>query len=415
MVDFTAYQDVQCVYPISGQYGTLPRALYYALLLFVVLFKRQDWLTAGAAAYCFTFSGSAVIHAFILCQISLLGYSGVSWSFVQLANLKSISFELGVYDLDIHGTFAIIGAGCLVIAPMALWSPQFRHPAAYPNLILWIFFMYVGLGTSFIMVTRNDQNYQDYRFCSPGYKDAGFQKIDSSIILSSTWNETIWSYFEALSPDTQHCLYPCLYTNTILHQPGDAQIRSSPRSFNVLAVASAMILNFFFSVWAVTTPIYRPLYEPVRLQSHKSTVLWFKSWISERKTSNIVVKQCVRHYLMVALVFYSKIISPILFVLFLVFIERIVYFDPQSESMQLVGQWAPLAGIGFAFFGVVVGKYTPIYVERRRRYLKRRAMKKSGALEESRFVSWREARVAKQARSAWGRADTVWVQGGDEC
>lgn len=66
MANFTVYEDIECIYPISGQYGNAPRALYYFLLLFVVLFRRKDWLTAGAAGFCLTSGGSAAIHAILL-------------------------------------------------------------------------------------------------------------------------------------------------------------------------------------------------------------------------------------------------------------------------------------------------------------------------------------------------------------
>lgn len=61
-MNFTAFQDVVCVYPISGQYGNAQRAMYYILLIFVIVFRRQNWLTAGAAAFCMTFAGSAAVR-----------------------------------------------------------------------------------------------------------------------------------------------------------------------------------------------------------------------------------------------------------------------------------------------------------------------------------------------------------------
>jgi len=66
MAEFAAYRDVECVYPMSGQYGRAPRVLYYVLILFVIGFRRQDWLAAGAAAFCLTYGGSAAIHALLL-------------------------------------------------------------------------------------------------------------------------------------------------------------------------------------------------------------------------------------------------------------------------------------------------------------------------------------------------------------
>ncbi|CZR67499.1 uncharacterized protein PAC_17398 [Phialocephala subalpina] len=55
--------DVNCAWSISGQYGTLPRCLYYALPLFAVLARGTPWLVAGALASTLKYSGTAAIHA----------------------------------------------------------------------------------------------------------------------------------------------------------------------------------------------------------------------------------------------------------------------------------------------------------------------------------------------------------------
>ena len=62
----TDQAKVTCVYPISGQYGLMARVLYYSLLIFAVLARRQVWLVAGALGTALTFSGSAAIHAIVL-------------------------------------------------------------------------------------------------------------------------------------------------------------------------------------------------------------------------------------------------------------------------------------------------------------------------------------------------------------
>jgi len=35
---------VECVYPLSGQYDTLPRVLFYLSLLFGFLFRHRNWV-----------------------------------------------------------------------------------------------------------------------------------------------------------------------------------------------------------------------------------------------------------------------------------------------------------------------------------------------------------------------------------
>lgn len=109
MIEFTAYQDVECVYPMSGQYGRAPRALYYCLLLFVILFRRQDWLTAGAAAFCLTFGGSAAIHAMILAPMLSLGKPPILDGIISLPNSTNLKISPLATDLDPDATLAIVG------------------------------------------------------------------------------------------------------------------------------------------------------------------------------------------------------------------------------------------------------------------------------------------------------------------
>jgi hypothetical protein len=175
MTNFTTYQDVECVYPMSGQYGRAPRALYYSLLLFVVVFRRQNWLTAGAAAYCLTFGGSAAIHALILAPVLSLGTTTVPAGIVQLPNFAKIKVHALATDLDSDATLAIVGTGFLIVIPMAVWSAQFRLSGAVPILVLWIFLMFVGMVCCITNLYAIDGSptgpLRQYRFCSPNYND----------------------------------------------------------------------------------------------------------------------------------------------------------------------------------------------------------------------------------------------------
>lgn len=82
----TDRNQVDCIYPISGQYGFLPRLLYYCLLLFAVLNRKQVWLIAGALASALTYSGTAAIHAFVIAK------------------------SLPLQDLDCYGIYPIVSA-----------------------------------------------------------------------------------------------------------------------------------------------------------------------------------------------------------------------------------------------------------------------------------------------------------------
>ncbi|KAE9372240.1 hypothetical protein N431DRAFT_483080 [Stipitochalara longipes BDJ] len=135
MASFVAFNDVECVYPMSGQYGRAPRILYYALILFVLGFRRQDWLTAGAAAACLIYGGATAVHALLLAPPLALAKSPIAGSNVTSTNRSNIIVTSLATDLDNRRHVSNRGHrllnghpdGPLVSAVSPLWS------SAYPR------------------------------------------------------------------------------------------------------------------------------------------------------------------------------------------------------------------------------------------------------------------------------------------
>jgi hypothetical protein len=65
----------------------------------------------------------------------------------------------------------------------------------------------------------------------------------------------------------------------------------------------------------------------------------------------------VRNITVWVIIAYGKILIPFVFHIFLVWVEWMIAYDLQSESMQLTGQWAPLVGAALVFVAAVVGRY----------------------------------------------------------
>jgi hypothetical protein len=109
---------------------------------------------------------------------------------------------------------------------------------------------------------------------------------------------------------------------------------------------------------------------------------------------------------------YGKILIPFVFVVFLFWVEWVIAYDLQSESMQLVGQWAPLVGAALVLIAAVVGKYWPKLERLWYEFRERRAAVKSCSLKEgiwgSMMLTWRADR-----RSAWSREKVAFLQGWD--
>jgi hypothetical protein len=417
MIDFTAYQDVECVYPMSGQYGRAPRGLYYALLLFVILLRRQDWLTAGAAAACLTYGGSAAIHALILAPILSLGTTAVPNGVVQLSNSTQIKVEAAlVTDLDSDATLAIVGAGFLIVMPMAIWSAQFRHSGAIPILVMWILLMFIGMVCCMTILYSVDGSstgpLRQFRFCSLGYNDTLPFSGNSINIVNNSWNDTVWSYFSNQDSSSPGCFYPCLNASGLLRQSSDARviefldINPSKPIYWGIELISAIVYG-----WVPLSIAFSFALLVLRLRGYTSAGWDFDS--SER----VGWKAKFSHYTLWAINVYGKILTPFVFVAFLVWSEWIIYYDLQSEPMQFVGQWAPLVGAGLVFVAAVVGKYWPEFVKLWRAYQQRRIRVRGCDMSENISDSIKYALRDRQnvvARSAWGQGvGFTFLQGSD--
>lgn len=92
--------DVNCAWPISGQYCILPRALFYVLIVFALVMRRYPWLVAGALASALTYSGTAALHAM-----------GLAWY-----KAKQIEGEEDAVVL-----WAVLSSGCVLAVPLLNW------------------------------------------------------------------------------------------------------------------------------------------------------------------------------------------------------------------------------------------------------------------------------------------------------
>lgn len=63
-----------CAYQLSGQYGLLPRLLFYVLVVFAAVDSSHLWLITGALASTSIYLSTIVVHAFILLIASRTRY-----------------------------------------------------------------------------------------------------------------------------------------------------------------------------------------------------------------------------------------------------------------------------------------------------------------------------------------------------
>lgn len=407
MADFEVSRDVECVFPMSGQYGRAPRVLYYALILFVIGFRRQDWLTAGAAAVCLTYGGSAAIHALLLAPSLALARPSVPDGIVTRTNGSDITVKALAIDLDADATLAIVSAGFVAIIPMALWSAQFRRSGAVPIFVLWTILMFAGMICSVVVLYRANGSgtgpLLQYRFCTPGYIDTLPFSGNPTTSTNNNWNETIWTYFTNSTIKSPSCVYPCLSSTDFLRQAGDLRVIEA---FDI-KFASPLYLGMSIlaiMIWLLI-PIFSVMIFVLRLYSSTSSSIPLHSpFYSLKDKWN---RACS---------FYGKGFILVFFVIFLISTEFFIGMDLQSEEMQLVGQWAPLVGVGLVLVAALVGKYWPRGGRFLLRFRERREVVRRGGIKEGVGESlsrvWKE-RNERSTSPAWSRMGIAFLQGDD--
>ncbi|KIX06394.1 uncharacterized protein Z518_04370 [Rhinocladiella mackenziei CBS 650.93] len=113
---------INCVYPISGTYGLLPRLLYYVTLIFAIFGRTREWLIIGALVSALTYAGTSAIHLMAL-----------------------VTSRADVYDLDIMAAWAILSTGALAYIGIIHWSSTLRNSRARIVMICWGFLVGVSL------------------------------------------------------------------------------------------------------------------------------------------------------------------------------------------------------------------------------------------------------------------------------
>ena len=122
---FLSYQQ-ECIYAISGQYGFLPRLIYYLLLIFSLILRKHFWLSTVALGAAMTYAATASVHAFAL----LLRHR---YHAPTLNNLDWIYLppdELG--DIDLQAIFPILVAGSIMLTPILNFSITVRQQKRIP-------------------------------------------------------------------------------------------------------------------------------------------------------------------------------------------------------------------------------------------------------------------------------------------
>lgn len=382
MVEFVAYRDIACVYPISGQYNNIPRWLYYFLLISVIVFRRQEWLAVGAAATSLTYGGGAAIHALILASARLSSNSLISDGFAQLPTGQKYWINPMSLDLDTDGTLAVVGVGFLITLPMALWSSEFRRSGAKPILVLWTILMFIGMICCLINLygvdATPDGPYRQYRFCPASLNDTLPVAWGVNVEFSGgDWNSSIWNHFTKDGATYLGCVYPCFGTQQLLRSQSEMAaitfpelLPSNAQYWGVYLIAAivygcvpatmllclaVLILNL--AGFTVSSPAphekskflaYLQFEEQFAICSRSDLALRLKGEHKGKLAFNLLV---------LGINAYAMILTPLILIAFVIWIEWTLTLDIQAEVYQDVGQWTPPLYFGLVIVSAFVGRF----------------------------------------------------------
>ncbi|KFY49614.1 hypothetical protein V495_00510 [Pseudogymnoascus sp. VKM F-4514 (FW-929)] len=380
-----------CWYPISGNYGRLPRILFYITIAAAVLLRTHlPWLYIGALAASLTYSGSAAIHA------CLLIWRGPAAG-----------------ELDLYPLVGILSASCIITVPLINWSSTIRT-AGRPDLqrqkgderptetkefdaasriilIFWSFLVTVGFIAVFIALQDgyqfNGSIWLPYVRINSGTiscaPDSGQLNVTVGQPNTVTYDgETTFNFFTATQEflDANNCVSPCSNPGSghSIFRSIEELIPLTVREANeVLAGGSStradarlteltdqyafgwsyiIIYILLQGVWTVCFGRNKP--------SETRAVLYHffsRFSISGRSDRNKFGNFQRRGAQFIALsaylwsVFVVLIAVPLL-IIDVTLIELFVRRLPQSESADHIGAWTPYASTALVLFAAALAK-----------------------------------------------------------
>ncbi|KAL3441323.1 hypothetical protein BJX65DRAFT_322466 [Aspergillus insuetus] len=358
--------NVLCVYPLSGVYSPLQRILFYVLLSFGVIGRRQRWLVAGALASAMTYCGAAAIQSFFL-----------------IAKAKS-----PVVDLDIYGVFAVTSTGFMLTAPLLAWSTTLQSAEREIRMVisLWSLLIAIGaiLATAGIYIRADGEGPACF-----GLED------DISSAVSTLYNAS------------SGCTYACFAEKHPLFRSASDALAwenqlDAPR--DITAVFVPNISASLLSAIIVWTWVIRKG-NAVLLQPPPVFTRFELGWVGARlfgkrcrdRTIAPKLKTLQRpkvHYrfpkLVEAFQYYFVLGSSAVFIVNLVMNEVRLRYLPTNEMPYEVGQWGPWVGVGLILLAELLN-----------RLMKRMWPEKAKSVDEEELPIWLKQSEGQGGEKGW--------------
>ena len=343
----------------------LPRVIYYVLLVFSLILRKHQWLSSGCLVYCLTYSGSAAIHLFAL----VVRYHFDYWNF-EGARPPTTFFG----DIDALPMLPILGAACIMITPLLLFSTTIRQLKARPVIVWWGLLCF----TAFVIV-----QVEQWRGWEP-FLIGGLATCSDHPIQGSNANCTFDYYWNTLqgAPTSEwwqacNCNADCV-ARTVDHAPFRGGSNLVPytltsrtekivdsKAFGVATVANALTLVF------ITLQGILALIE-CHWSQRRIRNAFFRLLYSNRNPPEVCSGFWAHVYFQAAkwfcLLFYCgailmAVLAPLVFILNMIVNEIDIASTPVGEPKAAVGQWSSWVQVGLSIWGAIIIRYTPAWFD----------------------------------------------------
>ncbi|KAI9811905.1 MAG: hypothetical protein M1827_005256 [Pycnora praestabilis] len=364
--DVFSYPPV-CTYAISGQYGFLPRLIYYVFLIFSLILRRHIWLSSAALGYAMSYASVACVHVFALLaryKYKLPNYADPSLEY-QPPN------EYG--DIDLVAIFPILVTGCIMLTPILNWSTTVRNYEAQPVVVYWGFLMFAALIASLTKFSHAQSPFPVYTqvatcelnvtngctFDQVTFPNGSWRTTPENVVMRTSLdfynkcncNDTCGAIGITGIPFRKGTNLQAFLTSDRTQKIQNGTLFWVFLAINIIFlffVIAQGILGLIEARWdqaEVRNGIFRFL--GGRKRPDNPTFQWKCRYAWAKTTSGT--------FYLIAVI--AAIICPLVFVASIIVNEILVRGFPVGEEMDAVGQWSTWVGAGFVVVAAVISRY----------------------------------------------------------
>ncbi|OBT98985.1 hypothetical protein VE01_02440 [Pseudogymnoascus verrucosus] len=387
----SSFETQQLSMESLGNYGRLPRILFYITIAAAVLLRTHlPWLYLGALAASLTYSGSAAIHA------CLLVWRGPGYG-----------------ELDLFPLLGILSASCVIMVPLINWSSTIRT-AGRPDLqrqngddrpkelkefdaasriilIFWSFLVTVGFLCVFIALQQGYRSNKGNWIPFAAIASGSFSCAPESGVLNVTVGQpreiedsglTVFNFLSITKEflDANNCLSPCsnpaggpaIFRSVDELQPltmvefgqvlgGDSTTRTQAWLTNVtdkFAFGWSYVIVYVLLQGAWTICFGRNKPSETRAVLYHFFTRFSISGRADRDKFGTFQRRGAQAIALSAYLWsvFVVVVAVPLLIIDVVLIELYVRRLPQSESADHIGAWAPYASTGLVLFAAALAK-----------------------------------------------------------